>query len=80
MPVKPLIVIYVSEFIPHSDTCKFLVDFKNSEMYKEYFALIIPCEERKGEVKVFFENDFEQKKIEEIQNEVISLMNKNNLQ
>jgi len=80
MSVKPLIIIHVSEVFSQEDINNFLESFRKSEINKEYFCLIVPCEERKGEVNVYYEKDFEQKKIEEIQNEVISLMKQNNLQ
>lgn len=75
--VKPLIVIKVPSRWPQSFVEESRVNFRNSPVANDYYLLILSDDIEEANVKVFYDKDITEKKIEDIQTELLNLINKN---
>jgi hypothetical protein len=72
--VKPLIIIKVPNRWPIEALQDMRISLKGSAVSQDYFILLIADDIDQVDVKVFYDKDIEEKKLEDIQTELLNLI------
>lgn len=74
--IKPIVVIKVPSHNSQEHFEEMRNSLKESVMSKDYYFLIFPDDINEVDVKIFFDKDIEEKKIEDLHKDILETLNK----